>query len=605
MSEAYLSRLLIFPVKSLDPLEVTQARVLSSGALERDRTFGLFDAEGKFVNGKRHAAIHALRSNIDFDAGTLSLRDNDKEQGEIFSLEDRGSIEAWLADYFGFPVFFRRNEKLGFPDDAESPGPTVISAATLEEIGRWFGLAVEEVRARFRTNIEIGGVPAFWEDRLFGPAGTLVRFRIGEALFQGINPCQRCVVPPRNPLTGRTDETFVRRFAELRARTLPEWSTRARFDHFYRVAINTRPDGEAGGKLVRVGDPIEILEPRMEPSGAGKINESSDFWAGELVVDAVRDETPSVKTFRLRHPSKPNIPFRFLPGQFVTVTIGTGKSALQRCYTLSSSPAETAYCEITVKREGAAWSLLHDRVKAGSRLGISGPMGRFTFDGQGAEEIVLIAGGVGITPLMSKIRFLAANKWQGRIDLLYSVKTSRDVIFAQELAELQRLFPALRLHLTLTAADEEWTGARGRLSAEWISARVPDIASRRVHLCGPTAMAGSVQQILHQLGVPASNIEIEAFGGNRPAREGEAREIRFVRSGRTATASATLLEAALAAGIAIDHGCRAGVCGRCKMKLLEGEVAVDFDLALTPEEKAEGLILACQAHALGPVALDC
>jgi uncharacterized protein YcbX len=262
-NEAFLSRILIFPIKSLDAVEVAQARVLASGALEHDRTWGLFDATGKFVNGKRYAAVHRLRSQVDLEMSSVTLRDDSGRGlgGRTFSLDRDGDcLESWLREYFGFPVAVQRNADLGFPDDTDSPGPTVISLATLAEIGRWFDLPIEEVRARFRTNIEIAGVPAFWEDRLFGPAGTVVRFRVGDAVFDGINPCQRCIVPPRNPLTGVLDDTFVRRFTELRNRTLPCWSARERFNHFYRVAINTRPHGDQDGKLLRVGDRIEILD---------------------------------------------------------------------------------------------------------------------------------------------------------------------------------------------------------------------------------------------------------------------------------------------------------------------------------------------------------
>jgi uncharacterized protein YcbX len=262
-NEAFLSRILIFPIKSLEAVEVARARVLSSGALEHDRTWGFFDAGGKFVNGKRHAAVHRLRSQVDLEARNVTFRD-DSGRGlgsRTFSLDaDGDGLESWLGDYFGFPVAVRKNADLGFPDDTDSPGPTIISVATLTEISRWFDLPLGEVRARFRTNIEIAGVPAFWEDRLFGPAGTLVRFRVGDAVFDGINPCQRCIVPPRNPRTGVLDETFVRRFTELRNKTLPSWAVRERFNHFYRVAINTRPHGDQDGKLLRLGDRIEILD---------------------------------------------------------------------------------------------------------------------------------------------------------------------------------------------------------------------------------------------------------------------------------------------------------------------------------------------------------
>jgi uncharacterized protein YcbX len=262
-NEAFLSRILIFPIKSLDAVEIAQARLLAGGALQHDRTWGFFDASGKFVNGKRYASVHRLRSNVDLEACSVTLRDESGRGlgSRTFWLDRDGDcLESWLREYFGFPVAVKKNADLGFPDDTDSPGPTIISVATLAEIGRWFELPIEEVRARFRANMEIAGVPAFWEDRLFGPAGTVVRFRVGDAVFNGVNPCQRCIVPTRHPLTSVHDETFVRRFTELRKGTLPSWSTRERFNHFYRVAINTRPHGDEGGKLLRVGDRIEILD---------------------------------------------------------------------------------------------------------------------------------------------------------------------------------------------------------------------------------------------------------------------------------------------------------------------------------------------------------
>ncbi len=212
---------------------------------------------------------------------------------------------------------------------------------------------------------------------------------------------------------------------------------------------------------------------------------------------------------------------------------------------------------------------------------------------------------------MSKIRYLTGRNWQGRIDLIYSVRTPRDIIFRDELKALQRAHPALKVHLTVTAPDEDWTGARGRLSEAFIRAAVPDIALRTVHICGPTAMAAAAQPMLHHLGVDPSHIEVEAFGGGKTDRgqlcDAVDYNVTFARSGLTASVSsrATLLEAALAAGVALDHGCRAGVCGRCRTRLLEGEVALDCDFVLTPEQKAARMILTCQAHALGPIVVDC
>ena len=136
-------------------------------------------------------------------------------------------------------------------------------------------------------------------------------------------------------------------------------------------------------------------------------------------------------------------------------------------------------------------------------------MGKFTFDGRGSEKVALIAGGVGITPLMSMLRYLVAKQWPGRVDLIYSVKTSDDIVFAQELEQMKQENNDLDVHITVTSTDKVWQGARGRLTKEWVQSVVPDIAEREVRVCGPIAMATSTQQLLRAMGTPAHRIDIE------------------------------------------------------------------------------------------------
>ncbi len=123
----------------------------------------------------------------------------------------------------------------------------------------WFGLALDETRARFRANLEVDGVPPFWEDRLYGPAGTFIPFKVGDVVFEGVNPCQRCVVPERNPWTGETGAAFNKQFAELRRRHLPRWADVSRFNHFYRLATNTRLAAGHKGNTVSVGEELKIV----------------------------------------------------------------------------------------------------------------------------------------------------------------------------------------------------------------------------------------------------------------------------------------------------------------------------------------------------------
>lgn len=252
-----LVRIHLFPVKSLDPLVVTEARLLPAGPLEHDRRFAIYDTQGKVVNGKRTERVHLIRSRFDPARGSLSL-EAPGVPAQTFSLSaERPAAEAWLSRYFGFEVRLAEDTEHAFPDDTASPGPTVVSTATLREVARWFELDLEEVRLRFRANLEIEDVPPFWEDCLYGPAGQGVRFWVGDVLLEGTNPCQRCVVPTRDARDGRVTPGFAQRFGELRAATLPPWAARDRFNHFYRLAVNTRPVSTTTG-TVRLGDRVRI-----------------------------------------------------------------------------------------------------------------------------------------------------------------------------------------------------------------------------------------------------------------------------------------------------------------------------------------------------------
>jgi len=255
----HLARIVIYPIKSLDGLVLNEARILESGALEHDRQFALADEKGEFTNGKRTPRIHLLRSRFDLASRTLAISSG--ETSHSFRIDaDRPALEAWLSQFFGTSVRLVENAAAGFPDDTVSPGPTVISRATLDEVTNWFeGISLDETRRRFRANLEIDGVEPFWEDRLYSEEGGAVRFRIGQVLLEGTNPCARCVVPTRSSETGERYEAFAAIFEERRYETLPYWATRSRFDHFYRLAVNTRPVAGSAGDI-RVGDAVRLLD---------------------------------------------------------------------------------------------------------------------------------------------------------------------------------------------------------------------------------------------------------------------------------------------------------------------------------------------------------
>jgi hypothetical protein len=268
--DPYLARITVYPVKSLDGVEREAARFTAGGALEHDRTYALVDEEGGYVNGKRERAVHRLRSEFDVASCHLDLSPPDGAS-ETFDLsldgEDRPTdaeaLTEWLSAYFGYPVSLRHDRTGGFPDDTDASGPTVVATATIREVASWYdGIDVEGMRRRLRANLEIGGVPPFWEDHLFADRDHVVSFSIGDVELEGVNPCQRCVVPSRDPDTGEETEGFRRRFIERREATMPPWSGGEWFDHSFRLMVNTRVPTVGENPTVSVGDPVVVGETR-------------------------------------------------------------------------------------------------------------------------------------------------------------------------------------------------------------------------------------------------------------------------------------------------------------------------------------------------------
>lgn len=261
---ARLANIRLHPIKSLDPVSVPEAHIGPAGGLELDRAWALYTLDNRWVNGKRTAAMLRVRAAFapDFSAVTLSVPNDARSipSRQFAFPQDTESAAEWFSVYLEQQVIVR-HARSGFPDDPIANGPTIVSTASLQAVCEWFpGLSLGEARRRFRTTLEIEGVPAFWEDQLFGPKDTYaVRFRIGQVNFEGSNPCARCSVPPRDSHTGEDLLGFQKRFSDLRREHLPAWASTEHFDHFYRLATNSRVASSESGKPIRVGDPLTLL----------------------------------------------------------------------------------------------------------------------------------------------------------------------------------------------------------------------------------------------------------------------------------------------------------------------------------------------------------
>jgi uncharacterized protein YcbX len=255
-----VSQITIYPVKSLDGISLQKAQVSKGGCLLHDREYGIVGSNGKFVNGKSNPMVHLLRSEVDLENKIIFFRHELETNWNRFHLQDeKVAIDEFLSSFFSMPVTLQQDTEGKFLDIPVKSGITVLSTASLQTVGGWFNnMQLEETRKRFRATIEINGVPAFWEDRLFHGEKTVVEFKIGEAILYGMSPRARCIVPTRHPQTAAPIHAFQRSFAVQRAANLPSWSTLHDYHHSYYLSVDCYIPPAEFGKWISVGDEIKI-----------------------------------------------------------------------------------------------------------------------------------------------------------------------------------------------------------------------------------------------------------------------------------------------------------------------------------------------------------
>ncbi len=352
-------------------------------------------------------------------------------------------------------------------------------------------------------------------------------------------------------------------------------------------------------------------------TGAAISAESSKEFVPVPVLAAI-DESPSIRTFRLARPES----FAFQAGQFLTVCVQVEGEPHVRCYSISSAPEATGYLEISVKRQGLVSGTLHATVRPGAHLLVKPPAGRFVYPARDDRPVVLVAGGVGITPLASMLRHAVVADPGRPVTLLYSARGSNELAFWDELAWLGSRHPQVRVFGTITEPSAGWTDRVGRIDEALIARCVPDAAHSVFLMCGPLEMIGTLRGVLLARGVPASQVRSEVFraaaaiGATAPLVLGETGEentaaptgptrLELVKSQRTVDiqGSQTLLDAAESVGAEIPTLCRAGVCGTCRTRLLSGEACCKSD-SLDDGDRTAGFVLPCVTWAQSDCALE-
>lgn len=326
----------------------------------------------------------------------------------------------------------------------------------------------------------------------------------------------------------------------------------------------------------------------------------------ELVCRAVLPVTRDVATFVLG--PVPARLFSFQPGQYLTVTTPAGS----RCYTISSPPTRPHLLAITVKRSGAVSKWLHDALRPGDRLAVSGPFGEFSCALHPAKSYLFLSAGSGITPLMSMTRTLTDLACAADVTFVHSARTPADLIFAAELTAMAAVSPRLRLAFVCEDAPGDWPGYRGRLSSAMLAAIAPDLLAREVFACGPDGYMASVRALLGDAGFGLGRYHEESFTFSRladplvPAVAGGAFSVEFARSGRTVPCEPGMyiLDAALRAGVTLPSSCGAGMCGTCKSTLVTGSVDMTHNGGIRPREIAARKILLCCSTPLEDLVID-
>ena len=340
----------------------------------------------------------------------------------------------------------------------------------------------------------------------------------------------------------------------------------------------------------------------------------------ETSVLAVLDEATDIRTFRLSRPQG----FDFTAGQFVPVRVSIDGKPHVRCYSISSSPDACGYVEISVRRQGLVSTTLHATLRTGSRLMIGRPAGQFVYPGGDDRPLALLAGGIGITPLLSMLRHAISSDPVRPIVLLYSARNPQAAAFYAELQVIAQRHPQVRIAITMSEPSTPAPWRRGHIDAQMVRQYVAHPSHTVFCICGPVAMMTAMQQLLTTEGVPANQIRTENFdtavaaaqihapaaaaprpAGSRPETGPQQYEITFAATGRSiaANGSHTLLETAEAEGIAIPTSCRSGVCQACRTRVVDGDVDCQSSV-LDPEDRADGFVLPCVSWAQSDVVLE-
>jgi ferredoxin-NADP reductase len=232
----------------------------------------------------------------------------------------------------------------------------------------------------------------------------------------------------------------------------------------------------------------------------------------EMLVESVTMELPDTKTLKLKWPDGYNPDFK--TGQFITL-YWPDTTNYKRAYSLSSCALDRGFFEVTIKRDGKMGTRIVDWAKAGDKLFVIPPVGKFLPVFEPNKHLICIAGGSGVTPFRGFVREATRRKLDTKITVLYSVRTTRSIIFQPEFHQLELENPNFNFYVTCTRLDENdpWGGRRGRMTPEWVKEHVLDLNNTVFYACGPNELVEFAEHVVLQgMGVPKEQMKTEKWG---------------------------------------------------------------------------------------------
>lgn len=368
--------------------------------------------------------------------------------------------------------------------------------------------------------------------------------------------------------------------------------------------------------------PIEDISGSARPGFMRSLNANSLLANGErinmvLPVISVQKLTVDAVAVEFRLPVGEHL--NYSAGQYITVSKWIEGEQHTRCYSLCTPPGrETLKIGVRHKPNGLVSGFINQQLKANDELIVQGPFGDFTYEPKMHEEVtnlVLIAGGSGITPILSILETALLTTEKVIVSLLYASRNSDSIMFVEELKKLQVEYaPRLKIKFILDQVDQSIPSVRGPLNAQLIHLLLPvlhpsfaeELASSAFYICGPKGLKNTVVATLAKAGVKENRLNVEEFVSEIVAPIGEQYRIDIqlkdnVSHSVSVASNQTLLDIARYEQIQIPHACGQGTCGSCKFKVLEGDFAPipDSVPGLTAAEKSAGMTLACQCKPRG------